>query len=84
MPFEFIDYVIYNYNHNAIPKETLTHVLDWYRLSEEDVSDRISIRRFFTSPYRRDDPEWIEALDRNYNVSVKDRIKDLARGLETS
>lgn len=45
MPFEFIDYVIYNYNHNAIPKETLTHVLDWYRLSEEDVSDRISIRK---------------------------------------
>lgn len=27
MPYEYIDYVIYNYNHNAIPKETLERVL---------------------------------------------------------
>lgn len=42
IPYEYIDYVIYNYNHNAIPKETLEKVLDCYQLSLDDVSDRIS------------------------------------------
>ena len=27
IPYEYIDYVIYNYNHNAVPKETLERVL---------------------------------------------------------
>lgn len=35
------DYVIYNYNHNAVPKETLERVLACYQLSIEDVSDKI-------------------------------------------
>ena len=38
-----IDYVIYNYNHKAIPKETLEKVLECYHLSLEDISDRIDI-----------------------------------------
>ena len=39
----FIDYVIYNYNHNAIPKETLEEALDCYQLSFYDISDKIKI-----------------------------------------
>lgn len=41
MPYEYIDYAIYNYNHNAVPKETLERVLACYQLSIEDVSDKI-------------------------------------------
>ncbi len=41
IPYEYIDYVIYNYNHNAIPKETLEKVLECYRLTIEDISDRL-------------------------------------------
>jgi hypothetical protein len=44
IPYEYIDYVIYNYNHNAVPKETLEKVLGYYQLSIEDVSDRIAVR----------------------------------------
>lgn len=43
IPYEFIDYVIYNYNHNAIPKETLEEALDCYQLSFDDISDKIKI-----------------------------------------
>lgn len=42
IPHEYIDYVIYNYNHNAIPKETLKRVLLYYKLSIEDISDKIT------------------------------------------
>ena len=41
IPHEYIDYVIYNYNHNAIPKETLERVLAYYKLVIDDVSDKI-------------------------------------------
>jgi Zn-dependent peptidase ImmA (M78 family) len=41
IPYEYIDYSIYNYNHNAIPKETLEKVLACYHLTIEDVSDKI-------------------------------------------
>lgn len=41
IPYEYIDYAIYNYNHNAVPKETLEKVLACYQLSIEDVSDKI-------------------------------------------
>lgn len=41
IPHEYIDYVIYNYNHNAVPKETVERVLDCYGLSIDDVSDKI-------------------------------------------
>lgn len=41
IPCEYIDYVIYNYNHNAIPQETLEKALDYYRLTIEDISDKI-------------------------------------------
>lgn len=41
IPYEYIDYVIYNYNHNAIPLETLNKALDCYQLTVEDVSDKL-------------------------------------------
>ena len=41
IPHEYIEYVIYNYNHNAIPLETLEKALACYHLSIEDVSDKI-------------------------------------------
>lgn len=44
IPYEYIDYVIYNYNHNAIPKETLERALACYRLSIDDVKDQISLQ----------------------------------------
>ena len=34
-------YVIYNYNHNAVPKETLEKVLTYYQLSIEKISDKL-------------------------------------------
>ncbi len=41
IPHEYIDYVIYNYNHCAIPRETLEKVLECYHLNIEDISDRL-------------------------------------------
>lgn len=41
IPYEYIEYVIYNYNHGAIPKETLEKALKCYNLSIEDISDKI-------------------------------------------
>lgn len=41
IPYEYIDYVIYNYNHNAIPRETLEKALECYQLTIEDISDRL-------------------------------------------
>lgn len=41
LPYEYIDYAIYNYNHNAVPRETLERVLACYGLNMEDVSDKI-------------------------------------------
>lgn len=41
LPYEYLDCVIYNYNHNAIPKETLERALLYYKLTIEDVSDRL-------------------------------------------
>lgn len=41
IPYEYIDYVVYNYNHNAVPHETLEKVLGCYRLTVEDIRDRL-------------------------------------------
>ena len=41
IPYEYIDYVIYNYNHNAVPKETLERVLECYQLSIDDINDKL-------------------------------------------
>ena len=44
IPHEYIEYVIYNYNRNAVPLETLKRALKYYQLIEDDVSDRITVR----------------------------------------
>lgn len=41
IPYEYIEYVIYNYNHNAIPLETLEKALECYQLTVEDVGDKL-------------------------------------------
>ncbi len=41
IPYEYIYYAIYNYNHKAIPKETLEKLLNCYHLTMEDISDRL-------------------------------------------
>lgn len=43
IPYEYIKYVIYNYNHKAIPRETLEKVLEYYQLNYEDIEDEIKI-----------------------------------------
>ncbi len=42
MPYEYLESTIYNYNHNAVPEETLKRVLAYYKLSIDDVSDKIA------------------------------------------
>lgn len=42
IPYEYIDYVIYNYNHNAIPGETLEKTLGFCHLSIEDIKDKLT------------------------------------------
>lgn len=41
IPHEYIEYVIYNYNHSAIPLETLEKALDCYQITIEDISDKL-------------------------------------------
>lgn len=53
----YIDYVIYNYNHNAVPKETLEKVLVCYQFSIEDISDKL------ISPSDDDDDDLIGGLE---------------------
>ena len=40
-PYEYIEYVIYNYNHNAIPLETLEKALECYHFTIEDINDKL-------------------------------------------
>lgn len=44
IPAEFLDYVIYNYNHNAIPEETLEKALQYCGLTMEDIGDKLTER----------------------------------------
>ncbi len=41
LPFEYLHYAIYNYNHGTIPKETLEKTLDCYGFTLEDVKDKV-------------------------------------------
>lgn len=45
IPHEYIEYVIDNYNHNVIPRETLEKVLECYHLTIEDISDKLVERK---------------------------------------
>lgn len=42
IPYEYLDYAIYNYNNNAIPKVTLETVLEYYHLNLEDIKDKLT------------------------------------------
>lgn len=41
IPSEYLDYAIYNYNHNAMTLNTLERVLTCYDLTAEDISDEL-------------------------------------------
>ncbi len=41
IPYEYIDYAIYNYNHKLIPRETLEKVLEYYNFSMDDINDKL-------------------------------------------
>lgn len=41
IPFEYLYYIIYNYNHKAIPVETLNRALKYYHIAFDDISDKI-------------------------------------------
>lgn len=41
IPHEYIEYVIDNYNHSAIPIETLEKALEYYHITIEDVGDKL-------------------------------------------
>lgn len=43
IPHEYIDYVIYNYNHRTIPLETLEKALEYCHLTIEDIQDRLLV-----------------------------------------
>lgn len=43
IPYEYIEYAIYNYNHNAVPRENLENVLKYFCLSIEDISDKLAV-----------------------------------------
>ena len=45
IPYEYLEYVIFNYNHNAIPLETLERALKYYHLLIEDISDKLVERK---------------------------------------
>ncbi len=68
IPFEYIDYVIYNYNHDAIPIETLEKVLDCYQLTLDDISDRLVEKH----AYQEDDDldALLGGLEENKNSAV--------------
>lgn len=41
LPREYLEYAIDNYNNNAVPKQTLINVLNYYRLTMEDIGDKL-------------------------------------------
>lgn len=45
IPYVYLNYAIYNYNHLAIPEETLGVVLECYHLTMDDISDRIKRKK---------------------------------------
>lgn len=44
IPGQYIDWVVYNYNHGVIPEETLKKSLEYFELTPEDISDELERR----------------------------------------
>lgn len=45
IPYEYMEYVIFNYNKGAIPKKTLERVLAYYQLNIDDISDKLVTKK---------------------------------------
>lgn len=56
IPYEYLGYVIYNYNQGAVPIGTLNKVLGYYHLTMDDIRDQI------VQPVRSDDEISLEEL----------------------
>lgn len=41
IPTRYLDYAIYNYNHSAVPMETLERILHYYKLTMDDIGDKL-------------------------------------------
>lgn len=41
IPGQYMEWVVYNYNHGVIPEETLKKSLDYFELTPEDISDEL-------------------------------------------
>lgn len=44
LPGEYLDWVIFNFNHGAIPQKTLEKALGYFYLTIEDIRDRIQMK----------------------------------------
>lgn len=55
IPGQYMEWVVYNYNHGVIPEETLKKSLEYFELTPEDISDEL-IRR------EEDDDDDLDAL----------------------
>lgn len=42
IPLEYLYYIIFNFNHKAVPIETLNRALAYYHIAFEDISDKIN------------------------------------------
>lgn len=75
IPHEYIEYAIYNYNHNAIPLETLEKVLEYYHLTIEDISDRLMKKE----EKEIEEKEWIERWSAENNINMMAKLKKLSK-----
>lgn len=80
LPYEYIEYVIYNYNHNAIPKETLERALGYFQLTIDDISDKLIDRAeeqgdFKPSPF---DADYMTASE--IHAAIQEGIDDAEAG----
>ena len=41
IPGQYMDWIVYNYNHGVIPEETLKKSLEYFELTPEDISDEL-------------------------------------------
>ena len=76
IPYEYIDYVIYNYNHNAIPMETLEKVLiSLDKRLHELVKITVSASFFIVNPKSASSPRGYlvegELMQRNRKKEIR-------------
>ena len=74
IPYEYIDYAIYNYNHNAIPN------LNWSFKSQVSKF----VKRFFKDPYRNKDMIWIKKFTSDNDINIKLKLAILSNCYDES